>query len=137
MPPNPVTQTRSPAEVSVMIADDTIHIAHDQPPTRYDGLQLQLPAVPAPPVDVGAARSMTNYERTLRFMTHRRIMRELKGTHSPRHKRRDCMWIVAFCLLEVGLATVTIREGVYLRLDLTVNVLSNLLGLLINGTAAQ
>ena len=82
------------------------------------------------PAERQVARSMTSWEKTLRIMTYRRLMRELHGTHTKPHPWRVALWILGFVMLEVGFASVSITEGIQVNIDTNMLVLSNLFGLL-------
>ena len=72
---------------------------------------------------------MTQYNPTLRLMTARRLRRELMGTYSKERPWRVMLWVLAFVALEVGLATITLNEGVLI--EVKINVLVNLVGALL------
>ena len=82
-------------------------------------------------MSAGVPGPLTNYEQTFRLMTARRLDRELKGTIAKPHNGRALLWVLAFVALEVGLASVTLGEGISLKLDLNEKILSNILGLLL------
>ena len=82
-------------------------------------------------MQAGSPGTMTTYEATFRIMTARRLERELMGTYTKTHNGRILCWVLAFAALEVGLASITLTEGVSLKIDLSVNLLTNLLGLLL------
>ena len=83
------------------------------------------------PFSAGTPGVMTNYAGTFRIMSARRLERELQGTHTKPASGQILAWVLAFAALEVGLASITLSEGISLKIDLTVNLLSNLLGLLV------
>ena len=77
------------------------------------------------------SRPITDWEETFRLMTYRRLQRQLKGVYAKENQCRTIMWVVMFLGLEVGLATVTLNEGVQLQINLTLKLLKNLLGALV------
>jgi hypothetical protein len=83
----------------------------------------------------GQRGTMTSYEYTFRLMTVRRLDREILGTFAKQRGRcRNLILVLGFMALEVGLASITLREGISLKIDLGDNptlLLANLLGLLL------
>lgn len=91
------------------------------------------PHSPDPTMAPGQPGPMTTYIDTFRTMTLRRLTRELQGTYAkPRGARLRCLLVLGFLALEVGLASITLQEGIALRLDFSATtLLANLLGLLL------
>ena len=133
--------TVAPREIVPHMVSDIDPIAEEQRPPAHAQSSM-LPRTPSPPqrnnslpnmmsvgLTAGVPGTMTAFEGTFRIMTYRRLERELHGTYTK--TRRILFWVLAFAALEVGLASITLSEGVSLKIDFSVNLLSNLLGLLL------